>query len=74
VIHHADGRNLGNLPSRNGWRAPMSRHLFATLAANHGLALEAQIDSWGPDGRHDLSGYHDVITIARKPAQPDRPN
>ncbi len=67
VIHHADGRNRGKLPSRSGWRSPMSRHLFATLAADSGLAVEAQIDSWGAGGCHDLSAYHDAITICRKP-------
>jgi SAM-dependent methyltransferase len=67
VIHHADGRNLGDQPSRSGWRSPMSRHLFATLAAQRGLAVDDQIDSWGADGRYDLSAYHDAITICRKP-------
>jgi ubiquinone/menaquinone biosynthesis C-methylase UbiE len=66
VIHHADGRNLGDLPSRNGWRSPMSRYLFATLAVERGLSVEAQIDSWGSSGRYDLSAYHDVITVCRK--------
>ena len=66
VIHHADGRNVGNLPSRQGWRSPMSRNLFATLAAECGLTVETQIDSWGPDGLYDLSAYHDVITVCRK--------
>ena len=67
VIHHADGRNLGDLPSRSGWRTPMSRRLFARLAGQHGLAVEAQIDSWGAGGRYDLSAYHDAITVCRKP-------
>jgi SAM-dependent methyltransferase len=67
VIHHADGRNLGHRPSRGGWRSPMSRHLFATLAAQRGLATEAHIGSWGTDGRYDLSAYHDTITVLRKP-------
>jgi ubiquinone/menaquinone biosynthesis C-methylase UbiE len=67
VIHHADGRNLGDQPSRSGWRAPMSRNLFATLADQHGLTVEAQIDSWGAGARHDLSAYHDAITICRRP-------
>jgi SAM-dependent methyltransferase len=66
VIHHADGRNAGDLPSRDGWRSPMSRNLFATLAAERGLTVEAQIDSWGPDGLYDLSAFHDVITVCRK--------
>jgi SAM-dependent methyltransferase len=63
VIHHADGRNRGLLPSRHGWRAPMSRELFASLAAERGLRVERQVDSWGPGGQHDLSAYADVITI-----------
>jgi ubiquinone/menaquinone biosynthesis C-methylase UbiE len=67
VIHHADGRNLGDLPSRTGWRSPMSRHLFATLAAQQGLTVEDQIDSWGAGNRYDLRAYHDVITVSRKP-------
>ena len=66
VVHHADGRNLGAFPSRNGWRSPMSRNLFATLAAQRGLTVETQIDSWGPDGRYDLGAYHDAITVCRK--------
>jgi SAM-dependent methyltransferase len=66
VIHHADGRNRGQLPSRAGWRAPMSRDLFATLAVERGLEVEAQLDSWGPGGCHDLSAYHDAITVCRK--------
>lgn len=67
VIHHADGRNLGDLPSRSGWRSPMCRKLFAALAAERGLTLETQIDSWGEDRRHDLAAFHDAITVLRKP-------
>jgi SAM-dependent methyltransferase len=74
VIHHADGRNLGDLPSRSGWRSPMSRSLFATLAAERGLTVEAQIDSWGPNGRFDLSAYHDAITVCRKPSAVSKAN
>ncbi len=72
VIHHADGRNRGISPSRKGWRAPMSRKLFASLAAQRYLDVERQLDSWGPDGRHDLRGYGDAITVlrARKLSQP----
>jgi SAM-dependent methyltransferase len=66
VIHHADGRNLGELPSRHGWRSPMSRNLFARLASERGLTVEVQIDSWGPGGCYDLSAYHDAITVCRK--------
>lgn len=66
VIHHADGRNRGVNPSRHGWRAPMSRRLFAALAAARGLRVERQLDSWGPGGIYDLSGYADAITICRR--------
>ncbi len=67
VIHHADGRNLGDLPSRTGWRSPMSRNMFATVATQRGLTVEAQIDAWGEQDRYDLSAYHDAITVCRKP-------
>lgn len=66
AIHHADGRNRGEMPSRHGWRAPMSQGLFAALALERGLRVECQLDSWGPDGRYDLSGYADAITICRR--------
>jgi SAM-dependent methyltransferase len=66
VIHHADGRNRGQLPSRVGWRSPMSRGLFETLAVGCGLRIECQFDSWGPDGQYDLSGYGDAITVCRR--------
>jgi SAM-dependent methyltransferase len=72
VIHHADGRNLGALPSRHGWRSPMSRSLFATLATACGLSVETQMDSWGPDGAYDLGAYHDAITVCRKQSTPVR--
>jgi SAM-dependent methyltransferase len=66
VIHHADGRNRGQLPSRHGWRSPMSRGLFASLASSNGLLVECQLDSWGPDGRFDLSSYADAITVCAR--------
>jgi ubiquinone/menaquinone biosynthesis C-methylase UbiE len=66
VIHHADGRNRGQLPSREGWRSPMSRGLFAALAAERGLRVECQFDSWGPDGQYDLSTFGDAITVCRR--------
>ncbi len=47
VVHHSDGRNRGQLPSRHGWRSPMSRGLFAVLAAERGLKVECQLDLWG---------------------------
>jgi SAM-dependent methyltransferase len=66
VVHHADGRNRGKLPSRLGWRSPMSRDLFAALAVERGLQVECQLDSWGPDGRYDLSAYGDAITVCKR--------
>jgi ubiquinone/menaquinone biosynthesis C-methylase UbiE len=66
VVHHSDGRNRGQLPSRSGWRSPMSRGLFAALAAEHGLRVECQFDSWEPDGRYDLSAYGDAITVCKR--------
>lgn len=63
VLHHADGRNRGQLPSRQGWRSPMSRDLFAALASERELRVERQFDSWGPEGRYDLSAYGDAITV-----------
>ncbi len=66
VIHHADGRNRGLRPSRLGWRAPMSRGLFAALATERGLHVECQLDSWGPGGCYDLSGYADAITVCTR--------
>jgi hypothetical protein len=44
----------------------MSRRLFAALAAERGLRVERQLDSWGPGGIYDLSGYADAITICRR--------
>jgi ubiquinone/menaquinone biosynthesis C-methylase UbiE len=66
VVHHSDGRNRGQLPSRHGWRSPMSRDLFAALAVERGLQVERQLNSWGLDGRYDLSGYADAITVCRR--------
>jgi SAM-dependent methyltransferase len=65
AIHHADGRNRGNQPSRRGWRAPMSAHLFAVLAGDRGLTVERQLRSWS-DGRYGLDAYGDVISVLRR--------
>jgi hypothetical protein len=65
LIHHADGRNRGVLPSRSGWRAPMSARLFARLARKRGLRVEEQLRSWS-GGEHDLSAYGDVISVLRR--------
>lgn len=66
VLHHADGRNRGLLPSRAGWRAPMSRELFVALARERGLLVEEQLDSWGEHGRHHLGAFADAITVCRR--------
>jgi len=68
VLHHSDGRNRGALPSRRGWRAPMSRPLFRALATERGLQVDSQFDSWGPGGRYDLSAFADVISVCRRPS------
>jgi SAM-dependent methyltransferase len=67
AIHHADGRNRGLAPSREGWRAPMTAALFATLARERGLEVERVIRSFG-DGQHALGGFGDAITVLRRPA------
>jgi SAM-dependent methyltransferase len=67
AIHHADGRDLGTLKSRRGWRAPMSARLFAALAEQHGLVAEKVIRTWGPAGEHDLGAYRDAISVLRSP-------
>jgi len=67
AIHHADGRNRGRLPSRLGWRAPMTAALFATLVRERGLAVEHVIRSFGESG-HGLDGFGDAITVLRRPA------
>lgn len=64
AIHHADGRNNGALPSRAGWRSPMSAGLFAALAERRGLRVERQLRSWS-GGRHDLGAFGDVVTVLR---------
>jgi SAM-dependent methyltransferase len=67
AIHHADGRNRGAMPSRAGWRSPMSAGLFAALAEARGLRVEGQLRSWS-EGRHDLGAFGDVITVLRAPS------
>jgi hypothetical protein len=44
----------------------MSRGLFAALAAERGLRVECQLDSWGPDRCYDLKDYGDAITVCRR--------
>ena len=68
VIHHADGRNRGELPSRLGWRSPMSRRLLAALAEERGLRVTAQFDSWGSNGAYDLGAFGDAVSVCTLPA------
>ena len=67
VIHHADGRNRGRVPSAVGWRTPMSSRLFRRLAEERGLVGEREIRSWGR-GRFGLETFGDAISVVRRPA------
>jgi SAM-dependent methyltransferase len=60
VIHHAGRRE------RRGWRSPMTASLFAALAAEQGLIVRRQVDSWGGDGRYGVSLHGDVISELRR--------
>lgn len=61
LIHHSGG--LVRFP---GWRSPMTALLFARLAADRGLEVTRQFDSWS-DGRFGVRANDDVITVLRKP-------
>jgi ubiquinone/menaquinone biosynthesis C-methylase UbiE len=63
AIHHADGRNRGLVPSRTGWRAPMTTELFAALARERGLRVERVVRSWS--GGPALDAFGDAITVLR---------
>lgn len=60
LIHHAARWH------RPGWRAPMTRELFARLAQNRGLIVQTQFDQWAA-GRFNVHASHDAITILRRP-------
>ncbi len=60
VIHHSGRRD------RHGWRSPMTKALFAALAAEHGLAVERQFDTWG-GGRFGVRRQGDIVTELRRP-------
>jgi hypothetical protein len=53
------------LPSRTGWRTPMTAELFGALAAERGLTVETVVREWS-GGRHGLDAYHDAITVLRR--------
>ena len=59
VIHHSGRRDS------EGWRAPMTGPLFATLAREAGLVVERQFDTWA-DGRYGVRLQGDVVTQLRR--------
>ncbi len=63
IIHHAaDGGAKGS------WRSPMTAHQFAELAAEKGLKVIRQFDTWTHDGvSYDVAGTGDAITILENP-------
>lgn len=58
VIHHSGRRDS------EGWRAPMTGALFATLAREAGLGVERQFDTWD-DERYGVRKQGDVMTQLR---------
>jgi SAM-dependent methyltransferase len=58
VIHHPKNGGL-----HGGWRSRMTARLFADLLEKHGLTLVSQFDSWGDNGRFNLSRYDDCISV-----------
>jgi SAM-dependent methyltransferase len=58
VIHHSGRRDS------EGWRAPMTGALFATLAREAGLEVERQFDTWD-DERYGVRLQGDVVTQLR---------
>ena len=58
VIHHPkDGGQHG------GCRSRVTALRFATLLEKHGLTLVRQFDSWGENGKFNLSRYGDCISV-----------
>ncbi|MBN1131045.1 MAG: class I SAM-dependent methyltransferase [Chitinispirillaceae bacterium] len=58
VIHHPKDGGL-----HGGWRSRMTAQLFADLLEKRGLTLVRQFDSWGENGRFNLSRYCDCISV-----------
>jgi ubiquinone/menaquinone biosynthesis C-methylase UbiE len=58
VIHHPKDGGL-----HGGWRSRMTARLFADLLEKRGFTLVRQFDSWGENGRFNLSRYCDCISI-----------
>jgi SAM-dependent methyltransferase len=59
VIHHSGRRDS------EGWRAPMTGALFATLARDAGLMVERQFDAWDGE-RFGVRLQGDVVTQLRR--------
>jgi SAM-dependent methyltransferase len=58
VIHHPKDGGL-----HGGCRSRMTARLFAALLEKRGLTLVRQFDSWGENGRFNLSRYCDCISV-----------
>jgi SAM-dependent methyltransferase len=56
--------------TRVGGRAPMSAARFAKMAADHGLAVDRQLDRWGDNDQFAVA-YRDVITIGTRGEGPE---
>jgi len=58
VIHHPKDGGY-----RGGCRSRMTAERFATLLDKYGLTLVRQFDSWGENGKFNLSRYSDCISV-----------
>lgn len=58
VIHHPKDGGL-----HGGCRSRMTGRLFTALLEKHGLTLIRQFDSWGENGRFNLTRYRDCISV-----------
>jgi ubiquinone/menaquinone biosynthesis C-methylase UbiE len=51
----------------DGWRSNVSRELVRQLAQQHGLRVEAQFQSWGPNGEYWAKRFSDCLTRLLRP-------
>jgi SAM-dependent methyltransferase len=58
VIHHPKEGGL-----HGGCRSRMTATLFVKLVEKHGMVLIRQFDSWGENGRYNLSRHRDCISV-----------
>ncbi len=68
----APGRVLQRWAGQGRWRdsgrrSAVSAPSVARWAAQAGLVVERQTQSWGSDGQYDVRKYGDWITVARRP-------